>query len=222
MIVDPDGGPMWMLLEALTGHLSTRDKDGKIIPGIFEAIDQAVVVKANRVTFYLPRPYPAFMGILAYSASSILDREWAISKGCWNGDIGQAARYNNPPPGHEPLQKITNGTGAYKMKRWQPSNQFIFERNENYWGPRPAIKTAIVKYVKEWSTRKLMLQNGDADRVTVDIPYVPEVEAMRRFVLSEDRSNRQSEYRQRQAGRQGNPRRFLCGHQRSQSIFACL
>ncbi len=183
MIVDPDGGPMWMLLEALTGHLSTRDKDGKIIPGIFEAIDQAVVVKANRVTFYLPRPYPPFMGILAYSASSILDREWAISKGCWNGDIGQAARYNNPPPGHEPLQKITNGTGAYKMKRWQPSNQFIFERNENYWGPRPAIKTAIVKYVKEWSTRKLMLQNGDADRVTVDIPYVPEVEAMRGLTL---------------------------------------
>ena len=35
MIVDPDGGPMWMLLEALTGQGSTRDKDGKIIPGIF-------------------------------------------------------------------------------------------------------------------------------------------------------------------------------------------
>ena len=82
------------------------------------------------------------------------------------------------PPGHEPLQKITNGTGAFKMKRWQPSNQFIFERNDGYWGPRPALKTAIAKYVKEWSTRKLMLQNGDADRVTVDIPYVPEVEAM--------------------------------------------
>ncbi|MDX2499792.1 MAG: ABC transporter substrate-binding protein, partial [Deltaproteobacteria bacterium] len=183
MIVDPDGGPMWMLLEALTGHGSTRDKDGKIIPGIFEAIDKAVVVKDDQVVFHLPRPFPPFMGILAYSASSILDREWAISKGCWNGDIRQAARYNNPRPGHEPLQKISNGTGAFKMKRWQPSNQFIFERNENYWGPRPALKTAIVKYVKEWSTRKLMLQNGDADRVTVDIPYVPEVEVMRGLTL---------------------------------------
>lgn len=178
MIVDPDGGPMWMLLEALTGHGSTRDIEGKIIPGIFEAIDKAVVVKDDQVVFHLPRPFPPFMGILSYSASSILDREWAISQGCWNGDIRQAARYNNPRPGHEPLQKISNGTGAFKMKRWQPSNQFIFERNENYWGPRPALKTAIVKYVKEWSTRKLMLQNGDADRVTVDIPYVPEVEVM--------------------------------------------
>jgi peptide/nickel transport system substrate-binding protein len=38
MIVDPDGGPMWMLLEALTAKRSTRDENGKIIPGIFEAI----------------------------------------------------------------------------------------------------------------------------------------------------------------------------------------
>ena len=163
MIVDPDGGPMWMLLEALTGHGSTRDKDGKIIPGIFETIDKAVMVNGDRVIFYLAQPFPPFMGILAYSASAILDREWAISKGCWNGNIRQAAGYNNPPPGHEPLQKITNGTGAFKMKLWQPSNQFIFERHDGYWGPRPALKTAIVKYVKEWSTRKLMLQNGDAD-----------------------------------------------------------
>ncbi len=183
MIVDPDGGPMWMLLEALTGHGSTRDKDGKIIAGIFEAIDKSVVVKGDRVTFYLPRPFPPFMGILAYSASSIIDREWALSKECWNGDIGQAAHYNNPAPGHEPLQKITNGTGAFKLKHWEPSNQFIFERNDGYWGARPALKTAIVKYVKEWSTRKLMLRNGDADRVTVDIPYVPEVKAMQGLKL---------------------------------------
>jgi peptide/nickel transport system substrate-binding protein len=178
MIVDPDGGPMWMLLEALTGSGSTRNPDGKIIDGIFEKIDNAIVAEADSVTFHLPRPYPPLMSILAYSSSAILDREWAISKGCWDGNIKTAARYNNPAPGHEPLQKITNGTGAFRMKHWEPSKQFVFERFDGYWGPRPAMKTAIVKYVKEWSTRKLMLQNGDADRVTVDIPYVPEVEAM--------------------------------------------
>ncbi len=178
MIVDPDGGPMWMLLEALTGHGSTRDKDGNIIPEIFETIDNAVEVEEDRVIFHLPRPFPPLMGILAYSAAAILDKEWAISKGCWDGDINNAAKFNNPAPGHEPLQNIANGTGAYRLKLWQPSKQFVFERFEGYWGPRPALKTAIIKYVKEWSTRKLMLQNGDADRVTVDTPYVPEVEAM--------------------------------------------
>jgi peptide/nickel transport system substrate-binding protein len=178
MIVDPDGGPMWMLLEALTGETSTRSADGKIIDGIFGRIDRAVTAHANSVSLHLPRPYPPLMSILAYSASAILDREWAISRGCWDGKIENAAGYNNPAPGYEPLQKIANGTGAYRLKRWEPSKQFIFERFDGYWGPRPAMKTAIIKYVKEWSTRKLMLQNGDADRVTVDIPYVPEVEAM--------------------------------------------
>ena len=183
MVVDPDGGPMWMLLEALTGKGSTRDRDGTIIDSIFQAIDKAVEVKGDCVVFHLPRPYPPFMGILAYSASSILDKEWAMSKGCWDGTIENAAAYNNPPPGHEPLQKIENGTGPFTMKLWEPSKQFVFERFDGYWGPRPALKTTIVKYVKEWSTRKLMLQNGDADRVTVDIPYVPEVEAMKGLKL---------------------------------------
>ncbi len=183
MIVDPDGGPMWMLLEALTGKSSTRDRNGKIIDGIFEAIDTAVEVKDNSVVFHLPRPYPPLMGILAYSSSVIVDKEWAISRGCWDGNIQNAVKYNNPAPGHEPLQKIANGTGPFKMKLWEPSTQFIFERFAGYWGPKPALKTTIVKYVKEWSTRKLMLQNGDADRVTVDIPYVPEVKAMKGLKL---------------------------------------
>jgi peptide/nickel transport system substrate-binding protein len=125
------------------------------------------------------------MGILNYSSSVILDKEWAISKGCWDGNIKNAAKYNNPAPGHEPLLKITNGSGPYWMKAWEPNKEFIFERFEGYWGPKPRLKNAIVKYVKEWSTRKLMLQNGDADRVRVDIQYVPEVKAMKGLTLYE-------------------------------------
>ncbi len=185
MVADPDGGPMWMLLEAVTGEGSTRDGDGKIIDGIFEKIDKAIEVQGDKVIIHLPKPYPPFLGILAYTASSIMDKEWAISKGCWDGDIKNAAKYNNPAPGHEPLQKIANGTGPYKMKSWSPSKEFVFERFDGYWGEKPALKTAIVKYVEEWSTRKMMLQNGDADRVTCDNPYVPEVEAMKGLTIYE-------------------------------------
>lgn len=183
MIADPDGGPMWMLLEALTGRGSTRDGDGNLVPGIFEKIDEAVTASGNTVTFHLPRPYPPLLGILAYSASVILDKEWAIENGCWDGDIANAAEYNNPAPGAEPLQRIANGTGAYRLQLWEPSRQFVFQRFDGYWDDAPPIKTAIVRYVKEWSTRKLMLQNGDADRVVVDTPYVPEVRQMDNVVL---------------------------------------
>jgi len=185
MIADPDGGPMWMLLEALTGKGSTRDRDGKIIDGIFDTIDKCIEAKGDKVIFHLPKPYPPLMGILNYSSSVILDKEWAISKGCWDGNIKNAAKYNNPAPGHEPLLKIVNGSGPYRMKAWEPNKEFIFERFEGYWGPKPRLKNAIVKYVKEWSTRKLMLQNGDADRVRVDIQYVPEVKAMKGLTLYE-------------------------------------
>ncbi len=185
MIADPDGGPMWMLLEALTGKGSTRDKDGEIIEGIFDTIDKSVEAKGDKVIFHLPRPYPPLLGILSYSSSVIMDKEWAISKGCWDGDIKNAAKFNNPAPGHEPLLKIANGTNAYTMKSWEPNKEFVFERFEGYWGPKPKLKKAIVKYVKEWSTRKLMLQNGDADRVRVDIQYVPEVKAMKGLTMYE-------------------------------------
>ena len=64
MIVDQDGGPMWMLLEALTGQGATRDKDGKVIPGVFETIDKAVEARGDKVVFHLPKPYPPLMSIL--------------------------------------------------------------------------------------------------------------------------------------------------------------
>jgi peptide/nickel transport system substrate-binding protein len=175
MIADPDGGPIWMLLEPLLGITSTRDCNGKLIDDIFTKIDQSISVKDNEITFHLLRPYPPFLSILCTSVGVILDKEWALSKGCWDGNMANAKKYNNPKMGQEPLQKIANGTGAFRMKSWEVSRQFIFERNEQYWGKKPAIKTAIFKYVKEWSTRKMMIQNGDADRVTVDSTHIPEV-----------------------------------------------
>ncbi|GAG18829.1 unnamed protein product, partial [marine sediment metagenome] len=125
MVSDPNGGPMWMLLEAMTGKGNTR-KDGKIIPGIFEEIDKSIEVKGDQVILHLPKPYPPLLGILCYSSSCIIDKEWAISKGCWDGNIKNAAKYNKPAEGKEPLQSIANGTGAYRLKVWETAKQFVF------------------------------------------------------------------------------------------------
>ncbi len=179
MIVDQDGGPMWMMLEALTGESGTRDESGKIIDGIFAKIDRAVEAEGDVVIFHLPVPYPPFMGIIANYGGLVLDKDWAVQNGCWNGNIANAAKYNNPPMGKEPLQNKTNGTGAYQMAAWEPSKQFVFKRFDGYWGEKGTLKRAVVRYVKEWSTRKLMLQNSDADKVMVDTQYAPEVENMK-------------------------------------------
>jgi peptide/nickel transport system substrate-binding protein len=179
MIVDQDGGPMWMMLEALTGKGATRDEKGKIIPAIFDKIDRCVEEKGDEVIFHLIKPYPPFLGIIANYGSLIIDKAWAIKNGCWNGDIADAAKYNNPPMGKEPLQNKANGTGAYQMASWEPSKEFVFTRFDDYWGEKGTLKRAVMRYVKEWSTRKLMLQNGDVDKAMVDAQYAPEVENMK-------------------------------------------
>jgi len=174
MITDPDGGPMWMMLEALTGEGSTRDKDGKVIPGIFEKIVNAIEVQGDNVVLHLPKPYPPLMGILSKRWANVMPKSWAVANGAWDGKLENAEKFNNPAPNHEPLQRITNGTGPYTMKSWEPTD-FVFERFDGYWGEKPKLKTAIFKYVEEWSTRKLMLINGDIDYATVDSTYVPEM-----------------------------------------------
>ncbi len=175
MISDPDGGPMWMLLEAITGSGITRDRDGEIKPGIFAKISKGIVAKGNKVIFRLPAAYPPFLGILTYTCSVVMSKKWCIENGCWDGKIKNAAKFNNPEPDREPLQEIENGTGSYKMKSWKVSQEFVFERSEKYWGKKPALKYGIIKYVREWSTRKLMLMNGDVDRATVPTPNYEEV-----------------------------------------------
>jgi peptide/nickel transport system substrate-binding protein len=183
MIMDQAGGPQWMILEALTGKGGTRDGDDKIIDGIFEKIVAAVEVDGGDVVFHLPVPYPPLMGIIQYTSSSIINKKWAIENKCWDGKLETAAKYNNPDFNTEPLLKIANGTGPYTLKEWIPSNQFVFERFAGYWGKKPYFKTAIVKYVPEWTTRKLMLQNGDADVADLDATYVEEVEAMKNVTI---------------------------------------
>ncbi|VFQ43005.1 ABC transporter substrate-binding protein [Desulfoluna butyratoxydans] len=184
MVVDQDGGPIWMLLEALVGETSTRTKGGTLKPGIFEKIDACVAVSGDTVVLTLPRPFPPLLALLAYAnCGAILDKEWTIEHGGWDGTLETAAAHNNPAFGAEPLHHITNGTGAYTMLTWEPSKVFIFQRFDGYWGEEPALKTAVIRYNKEWSSRKLALQNGDADRVLVDTQYLSEVQAMKDVVI---------------------------------------
>jgi peptide/nickel transport system substrate-binding protein len=188
MIVDQAGGPSWMLLEALTGQGGTRD-GGKVVAATIKAALNAVEVQGNNVILNLLAPYPPLLGILQGSWGSVINKKWAISKGAWDGKLASAMKqvkdggYNNPDFNKEPLRDEVMGTAPYTIKLWEKSNQFVFERFDDYWGGKVPIKTAIVKKVTEWTARKLMLQNGDADTVLIDNTYVPEIERMRGLTI---------------------------------------
>ena len=55
------------------------------------------------------------------------------------------------------------GTGPYILKQNTVDQEAIFERNENYWGKKPAVKTVRVKVIPDPQTRALALEKGDLD-----------------------------------------------------------
>jgi len=201
MLQDRDGGPMWMLLEPLTGYPTLRDvvaaalgrevddlhtltpeEQAKVYNGY---IDPAVEVDGENVVFHLPKPYPPFITIIAHSGSwsSILDMEWCIFEaGCWDGEPDTWEKWWNPGGGEvaeaSELFNIENGTGPFILERWDIGVEVVFKRFDDYWGEPAKIERAVIKKTPEWTDRFLWFKAGDADIVYVPRAHQPEVEGL--------------------------------------------
>ena len=61
--------------------------------------------------------------------------------------------------------KNDTGSGPYRLVSWKPGVEMVFERFEDYWGPKPKTKKIIFKIVSEESTRMMLLERGAVDVV---------------------------------------------------------
>lgn len=57
------------------------------------------------------------------------------------------------------------GTGPYVLKSWRRGDSIVLERNENYWGEPPAIKTVTLRYFKDPTAMTNALLSGAIDVV---------------------------------------------------------
>lgn len=57
------------------------------------------------------------------------------------------------------------GTGPYVLKESVTDQYAVFERNENYWGEKPKIKTLRVKVIPDNQTRIMALEKGEIDLI---------------------------------------------------------
>ncbi|MEL7622405.1 MAG: nickel ABC transporter substrate-binding protein [Clostridiales bacterium] len=57
------------------------------------------------------------------------------------------------------------GTGPYILSNFVTDEYAVFERNENYWGEKPAIAKITVKVIPDNQTRILALQKGEIDLI---------------------------------------------------------
>jgi len=176
MVLDPEAGPNWIWYQLFIPDLwGSRDGDGNIVVD-FDDIDKAVEVDGDYVVFNLLYPAPYFLGVLGGKWAVVVDKDYCIENGDWDGTKAGMAAANNPPAGEEPLYDIASGTGPYRLDRWDKGVEMVVTRFEDYWGEKPALAKGIYKVVDEWSTRKLMLIQGDADIATVDSTYYPDMD----------------------------------------------
>lgn len=61
------------------------------------------------------------------------------------------------------------GTGPYKLVDYQLNSRLVFERNEDYWGEKPAIRRVTFEVIKDTSARVAAIQSGQVD-ITVAVP----------------------------------------------------
>ena len=199
---DPTG-PAWLFLEPLLGlddvtqemangayvgdpeglrANATADELAAICIRVMDAV--AFDDYDRTVTLTLNAPWAPFLATL--TGLGVLDQEWAVAQGAWDGSCGTWAYYYAPGSEGSELAKTTNGTGPYRLERLTPDDSFILSAFPDYWrtaetplwpnGPWGAarIPSVMVEAVPEWGARLAALSAGDADDVSV--PYENEAQ----------------------------------------------
>ncbi len=68
------------------------------------------------------------------------------------------------------IKTAVSGTGPYKVASWTKGQNIVLERNDNYWGTKPPIKTVKYRFIEEDATRAAALKNGEIDFATNMLP----------------------------------------------------
>jgi peptide/nickel transport system substrate-binding protein len=177
MLLDRDAGPSSLLLEPILGVPSTREK-GALIPGIVEKAFEAVAVDGDFLVVRLPKPFAPFLTVLA-GHGEIMSKAWCVKNGQWDGRPETAAKHNNPRRDQTLGMGAANGTGAFKLDRYDKTQkQTTLARHDGYWRGPAKLKAVNIKVIEEFATRKLMLTAGDADSVYGPQMFFPQLQGI--------------------------------------------
>jgi peptide/nickel transport system substrate-binding protein len=181
-LVDPSGA-----LDDAPEDLQAADPEA--LMAACERVQEVVVAdeEAGTVTFNLVQSWGPFLATLAQSWGSVIDKDWAIENGTWDGDCATWQNYYGVTSENAPLREVANGTGPYMLDHWTPGEETVLVRNESWWrdeptfegGPvQPSIDRVVRRLVGEWGTRFAMVQAGDADLVYVPRENVAQIDPM--------------------------------------------
>ncbi len=175
LLVDRDGGPSSLLLEPILGENSTR-KNGRLDPAIVDRALTAVTTDKGDLVIKLAKPFAPFLTILA-NFGAMTSKDFCVKNGQWDGEAATVAKFNNPRREAMIPNEKANGTGAFKLDRFDKTNkQVILTRHDGYWRASAKLRQVVIKVVDDFNTRKLMLSAGDADAVYGPQMYFPQLQ----------------------------------------------
>jgi len=87
-----------------------------------------------------------------------------------NAQVAKQHTSEDDPWATEYLHRNPAGSGAFKLSRWDPGEQVVLERFDDWKnGELPGVKRVILREVPSMSTRRALLERGDSD-ITTDVP----------------------------------------------------
>ncbi|HNT24867.1 MAG TPA: ABC transporter substrate-binding protein, partial [Anaerolineales bacterium] len=154
--------------------------DPAVLVAACERVKAAIVADdaAGTVTFTLAQPWGPFLPTIANGWGSIMDSEWVIENGGWDGSCDTWQNTYGMTSAEDPFSALANGTGAFKLDHWTPGEEIVLARYDGYWGEAAKLDRVVIKIITEFGTRFAMLQAGEADIIAVPAEYRVQVDPM--------------------------------------------
>jgi peptide/nickel transport system substrate-binding protein len=61
------------------------------------------------------------------------------------------------------LKTHTAGSGPYQLSEWTLGQQYVLQRNDKWWGPKPYYEKLVMKIMPDASSQQIALEGGDLD-----------------------------------------------------------
>ncbi len=143
------GEPLTARSVAFTFNRTKDPQTRSLAASAFAPVESAEVVNEATVRFRTSNPYPLFIQRLV---------EWPILP-------ERYVTQNVERWAERPV-----GSGPYLMRRWERGQQVVLDRNEGYWGSKPALRTIIFRTIQEPATQVAGLLAGDVDMISDLLP----------------------------------------------------
>lgn len=150
-----------------TTEVSQADRDAYLNANGVQVVDD------HTVKITLEYADPAFLYKLAFQAASIVSKDAFCENAPANAGEDCFAPVGETR--HEWADTHAVGTNDFKLERWNAGQEVVLVRNDDYWGPAPAMERVFVKKVDDYNTRLLALRNGDADEVYIPVDHDTDV-----------------------------------------------